>query len=178
VTIAAWATLLVLGRGGDVYPRLQSVLVYPTSFRVERETVDEDGLVVEEDAEMLGESWRTGALVLSWEDIEEDLAYPEDGLNVILHEFAHQLDDETGEADGTPHLDSAEEIAHWHAVMGREYETHCAAVDRGRRTLLDEYGAESPTEFFAVMTEAYFLRPAKLKRRHPELFGVLEDFYG
>jgi Mlc titration factor MtfA (ptsG expression regulator) len=178
VTIAAWATLLLLGRETDVFPRLDSVLVYPTSFRVEHESVvDESGVVVEEEAEMLGESWRTGAIVLSWEDIEEDLAHPADGLNVILHEFAHQLDDETGEGDGTPHLDSGEAIERWHAVMGREYEQHCRAVERGRRTLLDEYGAESPTEFFAVVTEAYFLWPARLKRKHPELHGLLEGYY-
>jgi len=177
LTVAAWASLLLLGRETDIYPRLDSILIYPTSFGVASEVMQEGGFVTEEETELLGESSYVGALALSWEDILEDLGHPEDGLNVILHEFAHQLDDETGEGNGTPHLDSPREIAGWNEVMGREYERHCQAVYTGRRTLIDEYGAENPAEFFAVVTEAYFLRPDQLRRKHPELYGVLAGYF-
>jgi len=184
LTVASWATLLLLGRSFDresheaaIYPRLDSVLVYPTSFRVESEIVEEGGLVTEEDAEMLGESWSTGALVLSWRDIEEDLAHPDDGLNVVLHEFAHQLDDETGDGNGTPQLDTPEQVARWHEVLGAAYEQHWRAVERNEETVIDPYGVENPAEFFAVLTEGYFLWPDALQKEHPELFDVLGEYY-
>jgi Mlc titration factor MtfA (ptsG expression regulator) len=178
VIVAAHACLLLLNRKTNVYPQLHSILVYPSSFRVESVEVDEAGVVIEEEQEMLGESWRTGALVLSWEDVLEDLENPQEGYNVILHEFAHQLDDETGESDGTPLLDTAEQIRRWHEVMDREFRTLQDDISRNRPTLLDEYGAESPTEFFATTTEAFFLLSGEMQKEHSELYELLADFYG
>ncbi|MBN2565224.1 MAG: zinc-dependent peptidase, partial [Candidatus Eisenbacteria bacterium] len=94
-----------------------------------------------------------------------------------LHEFAHQLDEETGDSNGVPLLDSPEMYDEWARVMSREYEDFVERVDRRRRVLLDEYAAENPAEFFAVATEFFFEKPAQLKARHPQLFALLNRFY-
>ncbi len=177
VTIAGLACQLLVGRDTDVYPLLHSVLVYPDTFVVDVEYEDENGLLVSETEERLGESWEKGSLVLSWKDIERDLAAPAEGYNVVLHEFAHQIDDESGDTDGMPQLDDAEAAAAWAGVMGREFAALNRAVDRGKSTLIDEYAAESPTEFFAVVTELFFGAPRRLTARHPDIYAQLRDFY-
>ncbi len=177
VIIAGLACQLLVGRETDVYPLLHSVLVYPDTFVVDVEYEDENGLLVSDSEERLGESWERGSLVLSWADIERDLAAPADGYNVVLHEFAHQIDDESGETDGAPPLPDAVAAAAWSEVMGREFAALNRAVDRGRSTLIDEYAAESPTEFFSVVTELFFGAPRRLLARHPDVYAQLREFY-
>jgi hypothetical protein len=177
VTVAAYGCLLLLHRETDYYPQLASILVYPAAYdapaaRHVGEYLVEEGTEIRE-----GESWYRGAMVLSWEDVKRGIANPESGENVVLHEFAHQLDDESGDADGTPALTHRRLWHRWVAVCEREYEALIEADERGRRTLLDPYGAESPSEFFAVVTECFFERPAKLEARHPELYQVFSEFY-
>ena len=173
---AAQACVLLLHRDTDLYPRLDSVLFYPETYVAPR-VVEEDGLVAEGEEELAGESWAEGALVLSWSDIVEDLENPGDGYNVILHEFAHQLDDESGEADGTPLLPDRELAADWAEVMQREFEELQADLRAGRPIFLDDYGAESPTEFFACATELFFELPADLREEHPDLYALLARYY-
>ena len=132
---------------------------------------------IETDEERIGESWSAGSLVVSWEDVIADLAEPDAGCSVLIHEFAHQLDEEESLGEGVPTLGHARAYRSWSEVFSREYEAHCAAVDRGRRTLLDEYGAESPAEFFAVATEAFFLLGIDLRMRHPDLYRELASYY-
>jgi Mlc titration factor MtfA (ptsG expression regulator) len=175
LTIAAHACILLLGRETDVYPLLQSVLVYPTAFVVEEPEVHPDGTLAPGPHERIGESWERGSLVLAWDEVARGGAA--DGVNVAFHEFAHQLDDEEGVADGAPRLGGADARAAWARVFGAAYDEHVAAVDRGAATLLDEYGAESPAEFFAVATECFFERGGEMKARHPELYGELQAFY-
>ena len=131
----------------------------------------------EEEEERDGESWDTGALILSWADCLESVADPRDGYNVMFHEFAHQLDDEAGIADGAPRLDDKGLAADWEREFAREFEALGKRADKRVPTLLDWYGAESPAEFFAVLTETFFEKPADLKGRHPELYGLLARFY-
>lgn len=176
LTIAAHACVLLLHRETDVYPYLHSILVYPRAFVAPLREHGPDGVVIEEDEERDGESWDTGALILSWEDCLESVAAPRDGYNVMLHEFAHQLDDEAGIADGAPRLDKAL-AADWFGVFEREFEALGKRADKRIPTLLDWYGSESPAEFFAVLTETFFENPADLKARHPELYHLLERFY-
>lgn len=177
VTIAAQACLLLLHRGEDDYPRLSSILVYPTAYRVQTKQHASDGTVSEGEQVRLGEAWSSGAVVLSWHDVRYGAADYHDGHNVALHEFAHQLDMENNAADGAPALPRRSMYVAWARVLGREYEHLQHEVMRHHRTLMDAYGATNPAEFFAVATETFFEKPLKLRERHPELYEQLREFY-
>ena len=178
VTIAAQACLLLLNRPTDYFPALRQVLVYPSAFEVDVTHTDEIGVVQSGRDWRAGESWQEGQVILSWEDVLEGAADPHDGWNVVIHEFAHQLDSETGLTDGTPALPNRERQASWSRVMQTGFETLVAAVERGEEnTFLDPYGASDPVEFFAVATEAYFEQGPELRMHHPELFDELRAFF-
>jgi Mlc titration factor MtfA (ptsG expression regulator) len=177
VTISAHACLLLLHRKTDYYPRLMSILVYPGAFVVRDAEESDDGVVDEEEDVRLGEAWTHGAVVLSWEDVRRDAARINDGFNVALHEFAHQLDQEDGFAEGAPVLEHASKYASWARVFNEAFEKLQREAEAGQRTVLDEYGASDPAEFFAVATEAFFEKPRALKRKHPELYEELKGFY-
>lgn len=178
VTVAAQACLLLLNRPSDYYPALRQVLVYPSAFAVDITHTDEIGVVQSGRDWRAGESWQEGQVILSWQDVLTGAADPGDGWNVVIHEFAHQLDSEAGLTDGTPALPSAERQARWSKVMQAEFDALLAALDRGEEdTFLDPYGGSDPVEFFAVATEAFFEQGAELRARHPALFGELLAFY-
>lgn len=197
VVIAANACVLLLGRRSDFFPHMGAVLLYPASWRVRQVMTDEMGLEEQVDEENLGEAWERGNVILSWQDILLDCDHPDDGFNLVLHEFSHQLDMEDGTANGTPLLPPA--LARdWKRVMSREFEALrwvAQALDEegdgpdewaweprpacaAHEGVLDPYGAEDPAEFFAVATEAFFEDSARLRERHGELYGLLAEFYG
>jgi Mlc titration factor MtfA (ptsG expression regulator) len=176
LTIAAQACLLLLHRETDIYPNVDSILVYPSAYRVPTE--QHDGLVVlQEDQARLGESWQRGLVVLSWDHALSGAAQPHDGQNVVLHEFAHQLDGEDGPMNGTPVLGARARYTSWAHVLGDEFDELSRRLHAGRRTDIDPYGATNPAEFFAVVTEMFFEKPRALKRRHGELYAELAAFY-
>ena len=177
VTIAAGACLLLLRRDEDYYDALTSILVYPTAFRVHSREHSADGLVTESDEVRLGEAWNAGAVVLSWGDVRRAASPDHGGRNVVLHEFAHQLDMEDRDANGAPLLAHRSMYPAWAEVLGREYARLQVAADAREPTLLDWYGAETPAEFFAVATETFFERPLAMRERHPELYAQLRGFY-
>lgn len=177
VLIAAQACLLLLNRPGHGYPDLHRVLVYPNSFVVPRGYTDSAGIAHHGHAVLAGESWSQGQVVLSWADVLEGAADPNDGYNVVIHEFAHQLDQETGEANGAPALGSRQRYAHWSAVMQAEFEALQRAADWGHDSLLDPYGATNPAEFFAVASEVFYERPRDMADLHPALYRELSKFY-
>ena len=178
VTIAAQACLLVLGRcEGEPYPELVTIVVYPRAYVAKVTRPGEGGVVVEGHEVRLGESWGAGTVVLAWDAVLAGAADPGDGHNVVLHEFAHQLDQEDGASDGTPDLPFLRYGA-WARVLGAAYAGLVDADERGRRTVLDRYGATNPAEFFAVATEAFFERSRALRSRHPELYAELAAYYG
>ncbi|NKF21109.1 zinc-dependent peptidase [Solimonas marina] len=169
VTVAGFAALLSLRDEATNFPAVRSVLLYPAAFLVRHDEPDEFGLVDDEPVEQIGESWQGDRIVLSWEDVEAALAG--DAVNVAIHELAHQLDDEQPWSDGAPAM---ADYTRWSAVMQREYER----LRRHRRPpVLDPYGAESPGEFFGVVSEAFFQRPVELRRHHAELYALLSDYY-
>ena len=176
VTIAAQACLLLLHRETDYYPRLVTILVYPAAYLADAVEPIGAGMVLEGQEVRLGEAWKTGVVVLSWDDVRDGSLDLRDGRNLVLHEFAHQLDMEDGAADGTPLLDRRQHRS-WAEVLGDEYERLRRDCVLGRSTVLDKYGATDPAEFFAVATECFFETPERLKRRHPELYGQLKLFY-
>jgi hypothetical protein len=168
--IAGLACLLILRPRAQVFPRLRAILVYPDAFIVNHAEPDEMGLVSNEPEERIGESWSGDRVILSWKDVE--LALAGDEVNVVAHEFAHQLDDAKAGAEGAP---AGVDAARWAEVMKAEYER----LRRHRRpSVLDPYGAESPAEFFAVATETYFQRGAELLKHHRALYELLRDYYG
>jgi Mlc titration factor MtfA (ptsG expression regulator) len=177
VTVAAYACILLLHLQHDYYPRLQSILVYPDAYPVlgVRKTVG--NILMEGDEVRAGESWHTGVVVVSWNHALSRPADPNHGRNVVLHEFAHQLDQENGSVDGAPILPKTSMYAAWARILGREYQklTEDAAADRP--TFLDQYGATNPAEFFAVVTEYFFEQPQQLKERYPELYEELKLYY-
>ena len=177
VTIAAQACLLLLHRETDDYPRLVTILVYPHAYVAHSRQSIGGGVVLEGEVARLGEAWRDGVVVLAWDDVLAGAADIHDGHNVVLHEFAHQLDQEDGDADGAPILERRSRYVAWARVLGAEYEQLRRDAAHGRRSVLDDYGATNPAEFFAVATECFFEKPLQLRKRHPALFEELRDFY-
>ena len=177
VIIAAMSCLLLLNERGDYFPKLRSILVYPSPYRVQ--TIRPVGpYVVEETQEArLGESWTRDHVVLAWDQVQRDIANWCDGHNVVLHEFAHQLDQAGGRADGVPILPHDSDYLCWTQVMTAEYQQLRQDVQQGVKTIMDSYGALNPAEFFAVATETFFEKPRHLLRRHPELYAQLKYYY-
>jgi MtfA peptidase len=176
-TIAGQACLLVFQREQDPYPGLDTVLLYPGAFLVPRRQVDAAGVVTEGRQDLLGESWGDGRVVLSWEHVRRAGEDPGEGHNVVLHEFAHQLDSEAGPTNGAPDLGSSARYRSWSTVLARHFAALRLEAWHGQAGVLDHYGASSPAEFFAVATESFFEQPWALGARHPELFEQLRSYY-
>jgi Mlc titration factor MtfA (ptsG expression regulator) len=180
VTIAAQACLLLLNRpaGREGYfPGLTQVLVYPGAFAVDRVRTAGAGVVQDQRQVLLGESWSQGQVLLSWQDSLDGAALPDDGHNLVVHEFAHQLDQENGHANGAPPLPSKARYARWSAVMQSEFNRLQAQAAVQASTLLNHYGASDPAEFFAVSTEVFFEQPQALLAEHPALYAELSRYY-
>ena len=177
VTIAAHACRLLLRRQVDVFPRLITVLVYPSAYVARDVEPIAGGGVLEGEVVRLGEAWKDGVAVVSWDEVRTMAIGETPGRNLILHEFAHILDMEDGASDGTPVLADRRLYAVWSAVMEDEYDRLRRLDHLGRYSVLDPYGATNPAEFFAVATEAFFEKATVLKRRHPKLYEVLLAFY-
>ena len=204
VTIAAQACLLRLNRDGALFPELKQILVYPGAFLVDRVQAAPGGVLREQRRALAGESWSQGQVILSWQDVLNGARVADDGHNVVLHEFAHQLDQESGSANGAPRLRSRAAHARWADVMGREFAALQARI-RAREAararaqaewswfgassdaapapepepvdLISDYGATNEAEFFAVVTEVFFEQAGALALRHPALFALLADYY-
>ena len=172
VSIAAQACTPILELGLDWYRGWRGIVVYPGDFRVRRQEVDEDGVVHEWEDDLAGEAMPGGPVVLSWDAAAHDPA-----INVVIHEFAHKLDMLNGVADGVPPLHAGMDRRAWRAAFDEAYDGFCDAVDRGRDTWLDPYAAEHPSEFFAVISEAFFREAPETKRRYPEVYNQLALFY-
>jgi Mlc titration factor MtfA (ptsG expression regulator) len=177
VTIAGQACLLLLNRPSRVFPGLDTVLVYPSAFLVPRKDVDEAGVVTETRQDLLGESWGDGRVVLSWDHVRRGAHDWTDGQNVVLHEFAHQLDSESGSNNGAPYLGSPSSYRSWSEVLARDFANLRTDAIYRQPSVLDHYGATSPAEFFAVATETFFEKPYQLAERHPALFAEFEQYY-
>ncbi|MGY4707705.1 M90 family metallopeptidase [Candidatus Bipolaricaulota sp. J31] len=177
VTVAAYACLLLLHRETDYFPQMRTVVLYPTEYLAPFRERDPSGVVIEGYQVRSGEAWQRGPVVLSWEAVLRDSARGRGCRHVVIHEFAHQLDYESGGAEGTPAIAGRVPQDEWARVMNAEYRRLRRTALLGRPTLLDRYGTTSPTEFFAVAVEAFFMCPRELHRRHPELYGALRAFF-
>ncbi|MDQ3366515.1 MAG: zinc-dependent peptidase [Myxococcota bacterium] len=180
VTIAAQACFLLLGREHALYADVDSILVYPSTVVAparERAFFDPGGRVVDDARPaLLGEAHLGGPVILAWDDVLAG-ARGSGRRNVVFHEFAHKIDMADGAINGTPPLDDHRELRTWAEVCTEVYLQLRAQVEADQPTWLDEYGATNEAEFFAVATEAFFMRPDDLQAEHPELYAVLADFY-
>ncbi|RZI86149.1 MAG: zinc-dependent peptidase [Rubrivivax sp.] len=177
VTVAAQACLLILNRPTDYYPKLRQILVYPSAFLVTRLHTDEAGVQQDHRRVLSGESWSQGQVILAWDDTVEGAAVVDDAHNVVIHEFAHQLDTENGHANGAPLLPGRQRHQRWSRVMNEAFAQVQAQVQSGEPSLVDPYGASDPAEFFAVASETFFERPTEMAREHPALYRELREFY-
>ena len=175
VTIAGTASLLSVNRYGKAWDTLHSVLVYPKAFSSPDEEPETDaGLIKRERSSRDGESWTHGSVIFSWQRITRDIALHGNGQNVIIHEFAHQLDSDDGIAGGRPIFTDTADQRSWEKISARELER---LREGDLETIIDEYGAENPAEFFATSVEAFFEKPDAMKHVHPELYAILSRLF-
>jgi Mlc titration factor MtfA (ptsG expression regulator) len=175
VTIAGHACLLILERSFSDYDDVSSILVYPDIYRAKGTA--SDGLVVSTHNEIrAGEASSHGQVVLAWHQCQRAVSQPHSPHNVILHEFAHQLDYLDGTADGAPPL-SGEQARHWQQTMTEAWDNLQHTLEHHHKPWLDPYGATEPAEFFAVLTETFFQQPKHLWHEQPEVYNTLRDFY-
>jgi MtfA peptidase len=177
LTITAVACLLLLNERGMYFPKLRSILIYPSAYFVNETTPIGSYVVAERRVARLGESWSNDQVVLSWQQVKQDTGNWRDGHNVVLHEFAHQLDQEDSRADGIPMLPRNSDYPIWASVMTDAYQQLCHDVERGVTTVMDSYGTINPTEFFAVATETFFEKSQQLLKQHPALYKQLQRYY-
>lgn len=178
VTIAGHACLLLMYRPTDYFPTVRGVLVRASEYVTETARPlwkVPGGMAIVDEEEFLGEAGHDGVIVLAWDEVAALTAEEDESINVVVHEFAHELDREDGELNGAPELATKSQRAEWARVCQVEFEK--LRKGNASRGALDSYGAEDPAEFFAVATEAFFERPERLRRRHPELYDQLRGFY-
>jgi len=171
VCIAAQACRLTLNLSEDAYRRARTVYVFPGTYSAH------GGDSGEGRSHRHGEAWLRGPMVFSWDAARHGVRNEDDGRNVVYHEFAHKLDMLDGYADGVPPVATSGAHQAWTEVLDAEYKALVQADERGKRTLLDKYGATNPAEFFAVATELFFERPDRMKDRHEELYRSMAAFY-
>lgn len=167
--IAAQACLLLLNRKHDFYRKLKSILVYPSAYRVR----DEHG----EESVRLGESWTSGSVILAWKSVISGGRNDQDGHDVSIHEFAHQLDQVDGAGDGVPELIGKGAYREWAVVFSQAFERFEKKLEKGKRTVIDSYGGTNSAEFFAVATETFYEKPDRLKKEYPKVYEQLCRYY-
>ena len=173
--IAVQACILVLELGIEHFDGWVEVIVYPDEFVSAHEFRNPEGLVETDALSYAGQAWLRGPVILSWADVEH--AGELDGMNVVIHEFAHKLDMLNGEANGFPPLHAGMDRQDWSRIFNGAYQDLCRRVRAGEHTEIDAYATESPGEFFAVVSEAFFEIPDLVKAVYPQVYGQLAQFY-
>lgn len=177
LTIAGQACLITLGFANDCFDQLKTILVYPDTYAATENFQNSIGVLTEGTSFRLGESWGKGPIILAWSSIYEGGQIPDDGRNVVVHEFAHYYDASEGQFNGTPPLHSEEEYQRWEKVMTAEYQKLCHQVEHGAATFIDPYGSTNPAEFFAVCSEHFFEQGVQMREYSVDLYETLKMFY-
>jgi Mlc titration factor MtfA (ptsG expression regulator) len=178
VTVAGYACLLLLDSPDLDYPQLGTIVLYPESFATPIRTSEPTGIVTETVEERFGESWREGTIVLAWDSVQEIIRGASGDCNVIIHEFAHQLDARHGLTEGASLRTVPAGCRTWEDLLRTEQCRQRSSQRRGRPAALDPYAFTSPEEFFAVASETFFMRPVRFRSNHPELYAELRAVYG
>jgi Mlc titration factor MtfA (ptsG expression regulator) len=175
--IAAQACLPALRLGIGSFAGWSEIIVYPAAFWVSRDEMDSMGIVHHQEHALIGESWSRGPVILSWEDVERDMQTSASGRNVVIHEIAHKLDMLNGAADGFPPLHYGMDITEWSVTLSNAYERLTGRVEHHQRACINPYAAESPAEFFAVISEYFFCAPGILKTHFADVYRQLQLYY-
>lgn len=179
VTVAGYACLLLLGNPGDDYPQLGTIVLYPESFATPIRKTDHTGIVTDTVEERLGESWQEGTIVLAWDSVQDIFRGRSGDCNVIIHEFAHQVDTRRGLTERAPLLSvQGGGCRNWEDLLRAEQKHLRTLQRRGRPAALDPYAFTSPEELFAVASETFFMRSVRFKSNHPALYAELRAVYG
>lgn len=179
ITIAGEACMLLLNRNiNNCFPDLHTILVYPHAYVAQGKDVLGGKHVIEDvESVRLGESWQNGDVVLAWDHVKNGALNFDDGHNVVLHEFGHQLDQESGSANGAPPLQNHSSYKTWGKVLSHDFMELQEKTEHHKKDVIDSYGATNPAEFFAVATETFFEKPEQLNKKHPGLFEELKKYY-
>ena len=185
VTVAAQACLLLLNRRTSYYSKLKTIAIYPSAFiksgeqkqQISGQLEGRVNIVSNQESILAGESWDFGRIVLSWQDTIEGAKIPDDGTNVVIHEFAHQLDQQNGPANGFPQLSKSTNRKLWADIMNREFIVLQQQKQQNHPSLLSYYGATNPAEFFAVASEVFFEQSKALYNQHNALYNQLKSYY-
>jgi len=177
VIIAAQACLLIVNKSFERYDQLKSILIYPSSFITHRDISLGNGTIASDKRILSGEAWETGKVIISWNDTVDGIANDKDGNNVVLHEFAHLLDHESGTANGAPVLNNRQDYVTWSQTLNNAFNRLQNNIESGQPTLFNPYGASNPAEFFAVVTELFFENGLLLKTHEQELYEQLKSYY-
>lgn len=177
VTIAAQACLPVLQLGLVWYDSFVTIVLHPDEVVASRKVTDEAGVVHGYEEALVGEAMGDGPMMLSWSGVT-DAAHTEGPVyNVVIHEFAHVMELRRGEAIGIPPLPDAVSREHWRRVIEASHLRFKRRLAAGIQTVLDPYGAESLSEFFAVACEGFFVAGASLRDDDPYLYELLKNFF-
>jgi len=177
VVIAIQACVLVLNLDASYYDGWENVIVYPDEFMPVREWEDEAGVVHRSHDPLAGEAMPGGPVVLSWPDVEASADWEACGMNLVIHEFAHKIDMRDGDANGCPPLPSTMSARQWQTTLAAAFDDFSARVDRDEATAIDPYAADSPAEFFAVLSEVFFAEPTLLAADYPDVYAQMRAFY-
>jgi len=176
VTVAAFACMLFLNRKADYYPAFKSVFIYPGEYFGRKGDWNSD-VTMDDVGGRFGEAWYRGPVVLAWDSVLHGARDMKDGNNVVLHEFAHKIDEADGVIDGTPAINQRSSYITWARIMSKQFELFEAEADKGSKTVMDHYGASNAAEFFAVLVETFYEKPKQLKKKHPELYEQMQRFF-
>lgn len=175
--IAAQACLPVLQLGLDLFADWSHLVVYPGDFKIDREILDEDGIIHRERGVLSGESWERGPVILSWASIQEDCSSSDSEQNLIIHEIAHKLDMLNGIANGMPPLHYDMDGALWTKAFGEAFCSLNRQRSKQQDASFDAYASDSPAEFFAVASEYFFAAPEILHAHYPAVYHQLRLYY-
>ena len=176
--IAAQACRLVANLGFDYLDACRTVIVYEGGFVAEREVEDEDGIVHTGHEELVGEAAHGGAVVLAWDDARPRRNEPDYfPTNVVIHEFAHKLDELSGHHNGMPPLPNGMSDGRWAETFSAAYADLCDRVERDLEPPIDDYAASDPAEFFAVTVETFFTVPDILAEAFPPVYALLTELF-
>ncbi len=178
VTIAFYACLLLLRiETRNCYDNLLTIIVYPHTVIVQQ-VKNSGGIYSKEEMLIEGQS-ANDTLVVAWDDAKKEVFHIGKD-NVLIHEFAHEIDFLDGEIDGIPPLPKAK-YQEWANVLYSDFEKlrEKALQNRywGKYKILGSYAATNEAEFFAVATERFFGTPKSLKKHFPKLYNELKEFY-
>ncbi|HHO59324.1 MAG TPA: zinc-dependent peptidase [Thiotrichales bacterium] len=175
--VAAQACLLILELDMAYFNGWVEIVIYPAAFFVERSVSDEAGVVSQQKQLLSGEAWSRGQVILSWQDVMHDTQKAHAGHNLVLHEFAHKLDAQSGSANGMPPLHKDMSRQAWADTLSHAYNRLVNRVEHNRHGYINDYAATNPAEYFAVLTEYFFTAPEILKKHCEKVYGQLELFY-